>query len=283
MSLQIKVPATLADLAEAARINRIDTMDMFAAAGNGHYGSCFSCAEIVTALYFNVMRLDPAHPDWPERDRFVLGKGHAAPTLYSALIRRGYMPEHWIHEFEAKVGVKLMTHPSRRYQPGVDASGGALGHGLSIGVGMALAGKIDRRDYRSFVLLGDGEIQEGSVWEAFASAAKYRLGHLVAIIDANGLSVDGTLDEVMPMEPLADKLAAFGWEVVECDGHDLAALLRVLDIGRDRLDAPPRAIIARTIKGRGVSFMENVRRWHADVLTSDEDRLARAELTRALS
>lgn len=283
MSLQIKVPATLADLAEAARINRIDTMDMFAAAGNGHYGSCFSCAEIVTALYFNVMRLDPAHPDWPERDRFVLGKGHAAPTLYSALIRRGYMPEHWIHEFEAKVGVKLMTHPSRRYQPGVDASGGALGHGLSIGVGMALAGKIDRRDYRSFVLLGDGEIQEGSVWEAFASAAKYRLGHLVAIIDANGLSVDGTLDEVMPMEPLADKLAAFGWEVVECDGHDLAALLRVLDIGRDRLDAPPRAIIARTIKGRGVSFMENIRRWHADVLTSDEDRLARAELTRALS
>lgn len=283
MSLQIKVPATLADLAEAARINRIDTMDMFAAAGNGHYGSCFSCAEIVTALYFNVMRLDPARPDWPERDRFVLGKGHAAPTLYSALIRRGYMPEHWIHEFEAKVGVKLMTHPSRRYQPGVDASGGALGHGLSIGVGMALAGKIDRRDYRSFVLLGDGEIQEGSVWEAFASAAKYRLGHLVAIIDANGLSVDGTLDDVMPMEPLADKLAAFGWEVVECDGHDLAALLRVLDIGRDRLDAAPRAIIARTVKGRGVSFMENVRRWHADVLTPDEDRLARAELTRPLS
>ncbi|WP_066480103.1 transketolase [Bosea sp. WAO] len=283
MSLQIKVPATLADLAEAARINRIDTMDMFAAAGNGHYGSCFSCAEIVTALYFNVMRLDPARPDWPERDRFVLGKGHAAPTLYSALIRRGYMPEHWIHEFEAKVGVKLMTHPSRRYQPGVDASGGALGHGLSIGVGMALAGKIDRRDYRSFVLLGDGEIQEGSVWEAFASAAKYRLGHLVAIIDANGLSVDGTLDEVMPMEPLADKLSAFGWEVVECDGHDLAALLRVLDIGHDRVDAAPRAIIARTVKGRGVSFMENVRRWHADVLTPDEDRLARAELTRPLS
>ena len=283
MSLQIKIPATLADLAEAARVNRIDTMDMFAAAGNGHYGSCFSCAEIVTALYFNVMRLDPAQPGWPERDRFVLGKGHAAPTLYSALIRRGYMPESWIHEFEAGVGVKLMTHPSRRYQPGVDASGGALGHGLSIGVGMALAGKIDRRDYRSFVLLGDGEIQEGSVWEAFASAAKYRLGHLVAIIDANGLSVDGAIDDVMPMEPLADKLAAFGWEVVECDGHDLAALLRVLDIGRDRLDAPPRAIIARTVKGRGVSFMENVRRWHADVLTPDEDRLARAELTRPLS
>lgn len=283
MSLQIKVPATLADLAEAARINRLDTMDMFAAAGNGHYGSCFSCAEIVTALYFNVMRLDPARPGWPERDRFILGKGHAAPTLYSALIRRGYMPESWIHEFEAKVGVRLMTHPSRRYQPGVDASGGALGHGLSIGVGMALAGKMDRRDYRSYVLLGDGEIQEGSVWEAFASAAKYRLGHLVAVIDANGLCVDGAIDDVMPMEPLADKLAAFGWEVVECDGHDLAALLRALDIGRDRLDALPRAIIARTIKGRGVSFMENVRRWHADVLTPDEDRLARAELTRPLS
>jgi len=283
MSLQCPLPASLADLAEVARVNRVDTIDMFAAAGNGHYGSCFSCADIVTALYFNVMRLDPNRPDWAARDRFVLGKGHAAPTLYSALIRRGFMPESWIHEFEAKVGVKLMTHPSRRYQPGVDASGGALGHGLSIGVGMALAGKMDRSDYRTYVLLGDGEIQEGSVWEAFASAAKYRLGHLVAIIDANGLSVDGAIDDVMPMAPLADKLTAFGWEVVALDGHDFAALLPALDIDRERADGRPRAVIAHTIKGRGVSFMENVRRWHADILKPEEDRIARAELAEPLS
>jgi transketolase len=281
MSLQVSLPASLSDLAEVARINRIDTMDMFAAAGNGHYGSCFSCAEIVTALYFHVMRLDPARPDWPGRDRFVLGKGHAAPTLYSALIRRGFMPENWIHEFEAKVGVKLMTHPSRRYQPGVDASGGALGHGLSLGVGMALAGKMDGADYRTFVLLGDGEIQEGSVWEAFASGAKYRLGHLVAIIDANGLSVDGRTEDVMPMAP--EKLHAFGWEVIEVDGHDFPALLAALEIGRDRCDGRPRAIVAHTVKGRGVSFMENVRRWHADILKPEEDVTARAELARPLT
>lgn len=282
MSLQVPIPASGADLLEAARVNRVDTMDMFAAAGNGHYGSCFSCTEIVTALYFNIMRLDPSRADWPERDRFILGKGHAAPALYSALIRRGYLPESWIGEFEAKVGVRLMTHPSRRYQAGVDASTGALGHGLSIGVGMALAGRMDGADYRTYVLMGDGEINEGSVWEALASAAKYRLGCLVAIIDANGLCVDGKTESVLPMEPLADKLRAFGWHVTELDGHDFEALLPALDVPRSP-DGQPRAIVARTVKGRGVSFMEDVRRWHADSLTPDEDRIARAELTKVLA
>ena len=189
-------PMSLQDLREMARINRLDCTNMFNAAGNGHFGSCFSCTEILTALYFAVLRVDAQRPQWADRDRFLMSKGHAAPSLYSALIRRGFMPEEWIHEYESRVGVKLMTHPSRRYQSGVDASAGALGHGLSIGVGMALAGRMDELDYRVYVLLGDGETHEGSVWEAAASAAKYGLDKLVAIVDANGFCVDGTLDEV---------------------------------------------------------------------------------------
>jgi transketolase len=162
------MPLDLDELKEMARVNRVDTTEMFTAAGNGHFGSCFSCTEILTVLYFALMRVDPARPDWPDRDRFVMAKGHAAPTLYSALIRRGFMPEEWIPEFENRVGARLMTHPSRRYQPGVDASQGSLGHGLPVAVGMALAGQMDGRDYRVYALMGDGETNEGSVWEAAA-------------------------------------------------------------------------------------------------------------------
>ncbi|RZJ09837.1 MAG: transketolase [Haliea sp.] len=266
-----------------ARLNRVDAARMFMAAGNGHFGSCFSCAEIFAALYFNVMRIDVDQPNWPDRDRFVLSKGHAAPSLYSALIRRGYMPEAWMDEFEARVGVKLMTHPSRRYQNGVDASAGALGHGLSLVVGMALAAKLDQRDYRSYVLLGDGELHEGSVWEAAASAAKYKLDNLVAVVDANGLCVDGTVDQVMPMEPLAGKWAAFGWEVEELDGHDLPALLAALDIKRGPRSGKPRVVIARTVKGRGVSFMEGVRGWHADAITPAQYQRVLEELQEPLA
>src|SRR5215207_1902423 len=207
-----------AELREWARINRLDAARMFMAAGNGHFGSCYSCAEIVTVLYFALLRIDPAQPDWPDRDRFILAKGHAAPALYSALIRRGFMPEDWMDEYETRVGARLMTHPSRRYQPGIDVSQGSLGHGLSIGVGMALAGRMDGRDYRVYVLMGDGETNEGSVWEAAAAAAKYRLHNLIGIVDRNGLSVDGPLADVMPMEPMQAKWEAFGWETVEVNG-----------------------------------------------------------------
>ncbi|PUA16869.1 transketolase [Glaciimonas sp. PCH181] len=257
----------MVQLREMARINRVDCTNMYMAAGNGHFGSSFSCVEILTALYFSVMRVDPANPDWADRDRHIFSKGHAAPTLYSSLIRRGFMPAEWMHEFETEVGVKLMTHPSRRYQPGVDVSTGALGHGLSIGVGMALAGKMDRKDYRVFVLLGDGEINEGSVWEAAMSAAKYKLDNLVAIVDRNGLCVDGRAEDVMPMGPLKQRWEAFGWETFEVDGHDIPALLPLLDVLRNQGNAKPRMIIANTIKGKGVSFMEDVRGWHADVIT----------------
>lgn len=265
--IQGSQPLSVDELREMARLNRLDAARMFMAAGNGHFGSCYSCAEIFATLFFNVLRLDVEMPAWADRDRFVLSKGHAAPSLYSALIRRGFMPEHWMDEYEAGVGVKLMTHPSRRYQSGVDVSTGALGHGLSLGVGMALAAKIDDRDYRSFVLLGDGELDEGSIWEAAASAAKYKLDNLIAIVDANGLCVDGTVDKVMPMEPLVDKWTAFGWEVMELNGHDIPALLSALDVERGSHSGKPRVLIARTVKGRGVSFMEGVRSWHSDVIT----------------
>ena len=275
-------PLSLDELREMARINRVDTTEMFSAAGNGHFGSCFSCAEILTVLYFAVMRVDPANADWPDRDRFVMSKGHAAPALYSALIRRGFIPEAWIKEYETRVGARLMTHPSRRYQPGVDVSIGSLGHGLSIAVGMALAGKIDRKDYRVYALMGDGETNEGSVWEAASAAAKYKLDNLIAIIDRNRFCVDGPLAEVMPMEPMIDKWAAFGWDVIEADGHDIAALLQALDPCRDTPGEKPRMVIANTVKGRGVSFMEGVRSWHSDVITPEQYRHVMTELQEQL-
>ncbi len=273
----LPLPLDLAQLAAMARQNRIDVTEMFMAAGNGHFGSCFSCAEIITALYFALMRVDPAQPDWPGRDRFILGKGHAAPTLYSALIRRGFFPPEWIAEYETSVGSRLMTHPSRRYQPGIDASQGALGHGLSIGVGMALAGRYDNRDYATYVLMGDGETNEGSVWEAAASAAKFELSNLIAIIDRNRLSVDGWLEDVMPMEPQADKWRAFGWDVVEVDGHNFPALLDAL-APRRGMSCPPRVVLADTVKGKGVSFMEDVRSWHADAIDREQYGRVLAEL-----
>jgi transketolase len=278
MAVNAWTPLSHDRLKDMARLNRLDAARMFMAAGNGHFGSCYSCADIITALYFSVLRIDAADPDWADRDRFIMGKGHAAPALYSALIRRGFMPEAWMDEYETIVGARLMTHPSRRYQPGVDASQGSLGHGLSIGVGMALAGKLDGLDYNVYVLMGDGETNEGSVWEAAASAAKFELGTLVGIIDYNGLSVDGALSDVMPMEPMVDKWRAFGWDVCRIDGHDLPALLAALAPQRDSLKGKPRMIIADTIKGKGVSFMENIRSWHADSISAEQYSRLIAEL-----
>jgi transketolase len=273
----VAAPLDVAGLRAMARQNRLDVAAMFMAAGTGHFGSCYSCTEIVTVLYFALMRLDPARPDWPDRDRFIFAKGHAAPTLYSALIRRGFFPADWIDEYESRVGARLMTHPSRRYQPGVDASQGALGHGLSMGVGMALAGRFEARDYITYVLMGDGETNEGSVWEAAAAAAKFRLANLVAIVDCNGLTVDGRLDDVMPMAPMADKWRAFGWDVVRLGGHDIPALLTALKPRRAATGAPAM-VLADTIKGEGVSFTANVRAWHADAIDREQYAAVLAEL-----
>lgn len=285
MALGQELPLDLAGLKEMARVNRLDVARMFMAAGNGHFGSCYSCTEIITALYFGLLRVNAADPGWADRDRFIMGKGHAAPTVYSALIRRGFMPESWMDLYETAVGVKLMTHPSRRYQPGIDASQGSLGHGLSIGVGMALAGQRDGRDYNVYVLMGDGETNEGSVWEAAASASKFQLGRLVGIVDCNRLSVDGALAEVMPMEPMVDKWRAFGWDAVRLDGHDLPALLLALAPRRGTAmgTGKPRMIIADTVKGRGVDFMENVRGWHADTIDAEQYERVLGELQKQLA
>lgn len=243
-----------------ARVIRRHIIRMLGEAGSGHPGGSLSATEIVTSLYFHVMRLDPARPDWPDRDRFVLSKGHACPVLYAALAERGFFPVEELLTLR-KLGSRLQGHPDMRKLPGVEMSTGSLGQGLSAASGMALAARLDGRDYRVYVLLGDGEIQEGQVWEAAMAAAHYRLDNLTAFIDYNGLQIDGRCCEVMTVEPVADKWRAFGWHVVEIDGHDFRQILGAVEEARETRGRPTM-VVARTVKGKGVSFMENQVDWH---------------------
>lgn len=245
-------------LAVSTRL-RWQVLEMITEAGSGHPGGSLSAAEIMSTLYFHVMRVDPNNPAWPGRDRFVLSKGHAAPVLYAALAELGFFPVEELGTLR-KLGSRLQGHPDAKRTPGVDASTGSLGQGLSIAVGMALAGRLDRLEYRVFALLGDGELQEGQNWEAAMSAAHYRLGRLVAVVDCNGLQIDGRLMQVMSIEPLADKWRGFGWQVYAVDGHDPAQISAAIDqAGAGHL---PSVILARTVKGRGVPFMEGRVDWH---------------------
>lgn len=248
------------DLEAKAKTIRRDIISMLAAAGSGHPGGSLSSVEIVTALYFHVMRLKPEEPLWQNRDRFILSKGHAAPLLYAALAERGFFPVDELLTLR-KLGSRLQGHPSWGMLPGVEASTGSLGQGLSIGLGLALAGRLDQRDYRVYVLLGDGESQEGQVWEAAMAAAHYRAGNLTAILDYNGLQIDGPVEKVMSPLPLPDKWRSFGWEVWEVDGHDFQDLLTAFEWAQGVNDRPSM-IIAHTIKGKGVSFMEGMVDWH---------------------
>ncbi|MDR9757075.1 MAG: transketolase [Thermacetogeniaceae bacterium] len=248
------------ELEAKAKTIRKDIISMLAEAGSGHPGGSLSSVEIVTTLYFNVLRLRPEEPLWQDRDRFVLSKGHAAPLLYAALAERGFFPVDELLTLR-KLGSRLQGHPAWGMLPGVEASTGSLGQGLSIGLGMALAGRLDQRDYRVYVLLGDGESQEGQVWEAAMAAAHYRAGNLTAILDYNGLQIDGPIEKVMSPLPLPDKWRAFGWEVREVDGHDFRDLLTAFDWVQ-RVNDKPSMIIAHTIKGKGVSFMEGMVDWH---------------------
>ncbi len=250
----------VAELAEKARVIRRHIIAMLGEAGSGHPGGSLSAADIVTALYFREMRLDPSRPDWPERDRFVLSKGHAAPVLYAALAERGYFPVEELGTLR-KLGSRLQGHPDMKKLPGVEMSTGSLGQGLAVANGMALAARLDGRDYRVYALLGDGELQEGQVWEAAMAAAHYALENLVAIVDYNGLQIDGPVSEVMAPEPVPDKWRAFGWHVLEIDGHDMRQILAAFAEAR-HTRGQPTAIIARTVKGKGVSFMENEVDWH---------------------
>jgi transketolase len=264
------------NLKKKANEIRRELLKMIHAAKSGHPGGSLSAADIVTALYFKVMRISPQEPYWPDRDRFILSKGHACPVLYTALCLRGYFDREHLARLR-QIDSILQGHPDMKKTPGVDVTTGSLGNGLSIGVGMALMGKLDKKDYRVYVMLGCGELDEGMVWEAAMCANKYKLDNLCAIIDYNRLQLDGTVDEVMPLEPLADKWHAFGWHVLEIDGHDMKATLDGFAMA-EKIKESPTVIIANTIKGKGVSYMENVGSWHGKALNDDELMRALKEL-----
>ena len=255
-------------------------MEMVFRAASGHIGGSFSAMDILTELYFEEMRIDPAAPRAPGRDRFVLSKGHCTPALYSILALRGYFPEKDLELFRSIKG-HMSGHPDMAHVPGVDMSTGSLGQGISAAVGMALAGKLDGAPYRVYALLGDGEVEEGEVWEAAMSAAKYGLDNLCAIVDVNGLQIDGRTADVMPSEPLDRKFAAFNWHVITVDGHDFDALRAAFAEAR-QVKGQPTVLIAKTVKGKGVSFMENDAGWHGKAPNAEQYEKAVAELDAAV-
>jgi transketolase len=234
----------------------------------GHYGGSLSCVDILVCLYFSSMKHRPNEPDWEDRDRFVLSKGHAAPALYAVLAEAGYFPIRKLWSFK-KFGSTLQGHPDMKLVPGVEMSTGSLGQGLSVAVGMALAGKLDRKSYRVNVLLGDGEIDEGSVWEAAMAASHYQLDNLTAVLDRNNLQISGFTESHMRLEPLAEKWKAFGWAVTEIDGHDPRQILSALG-SADKDSVKPLLIIARTVKGKGIDFLENKVGSHSCTLTDEQ-------------
>nr|WP_223913318.1 transketolase [Geobacter sp. AOG1] len=260
-------------LEEKARQLRVAIVKTLHASQSGHTGGSLSAIDMVTALYFHKMRHNPTDPAWEGRDRFVLCKGHAAPAQYVALAEAGYFPREDLMMLR-RLGSHLQGHPDSKGTPGVEVCTGSLGQGLSMAVGMALGLRLDQRDNRVYALLGDGELQEGQVWEAAMAAAHYKVDNLCAMVDANGLQIDGEVTKVMNVNPIADKFRAFGWQTLEIDGHDMAAILAALDQA-ETLKGGPTVIVARTVKGKGVSFFENKAAYHG-VTPSDE------ELPRAL-
>ncbi len=262
----------LETLEETARRIRALVVRMSYRARSPHLGSSLSCVDILVAAYFSALELDAARAQDPDRDRFILSKGHAAPALYAVLAERGLFPRRLLDSFNCD-GSALAEHPSPGCVPGVEAATGSLGHGLPIGLGMALAGRIQRRRYRVLVTLSDGECNEGSVWEAALFAPAHRLERVLAIVDYNRWQATGRSNEVMALAPLADKWRAFGWSTTEVDGHDLRALCEVLGKVPDG-SGKPVAVIAHTVKGKGVSFMEDDNNWHYRIPTSEEVRIA---------
>lgn len=265
----------IAKLEQIARTVRRDIVSMTAAAGSGHPGGSLSSVEILVALYFSVMRTDPSDPRWPDRDRFVLSKGHACPVLYSALARRGFFPVEELSTFR-RLDSRLQGHAHVK-TPGVEMSAGSLGQGLSFALGTALAARLDGRSYRSYALLGDGECEEGQIWEAAMAASFYEVGNLTAIVDRNGIQNDRFTSQVAALEPMADKWRAFGWHVLEADGHDVAEVLERLHEASAH-EGGPTVIIAHTVKGKGVSFMENDPAFHGKVPNPEQLAQALSEL-----
>lgn len=268
--------AKIAELENKAKQIRRLIVKMLCEAGSGHPGGSLSAADLITALFFAVLRHNPAVPNWPERDRFHLSKGHCGPLLYAVLAESGYFPIDKLWTLR-KFGSMLQGHPDRR-TPGIEVASGSLGQGLSVALGMALAGRVDQRDYRVYCLLGDGEIQEGNIWEAAMAASHYKCERLCAILDYNGFQIDGMTRDIMNLEPLALKWQAFGWNTLEIDGHNMEQILSAYEEAKACRNKPS-IIIAHTIKGKGVSFMENVLDFHGRAPTKEETEKALKELS----
>ena len=271
-------PMSVEELEQMAVIIRCDIIDMICTAAAGHPGGALSAADVVTALYFRVMRIDPKNPDWPDRDRFILSKGHACPVWYAALAERGYFDKSHLKTLR-QMGSILQGHPDMLKTPGIDMTAGSLGHGLPAGLGMALSGKLQQKDYHVFVIIGDGESQEGSIWEASMAAPNFKLDNLTAILDYNHLQNDDSVDDIMPIHPAVDKWQAFGWHVIEIDGHNMAQVVDALEKAKAHKGAPTM-IVANTVKGKGVSYMENVCEWHGKAPCQEEADQALKELRR---
>ena len=263
----------LAIMASKARLLGLDAVHT---AASGHIGGSLSIIDALTTLYFNVMNVDPADPKNPDRDRFVLSKGHTTPALYPVLSLRGYFPQEDLKLFRSIKG-HYSGHAEMRHVNGVDMSTGSLGQGLSTAVGMALAGKVGKKDYRVYAAMGDGEIAEGQIWEAAMSAAKYGLDNLCAMVDVNGLQIDGATKDVMPSEPLDEKFRAFNWHVIVVDGHDYDALVAAFEEAKT-VKGKPTMLILKTTKGKGVSFMENNYGWHGKAPNDEQYEQAKAEV-----
>jgi len=268
--------ARVLELKKKAKEIRVEIIKMIYKAQSGHPGGSLSAADIVTALYFEILNIDPNRPNWEERDRFILSKGHACPVWYVCLAEKGFFPKENLAKLR-KIGGILQGHPDMCKVPGLDMTTGSLGQGLSAGVGMALGAKTKGLQFKTYVMLGDGEINEGQVWEAAMSANKFKLNNLIAMIDYNNLQLDGQCNEVMPIEPLADKWQSFGWDVKEIDGHNMHEILTVFyDLKKQQEN--PTIIIAHTIKGKGVSYMENQLNWHGKAPNEEQFQQAMKEL-----
>lgn len=264
------------ELEEIARKIRLGIIYEVYNAKSGHPGGSLSIADILSVLYFYEMNVDEKNPKWEDRDRFVLSKGHAVAALYSTLANKGFFEIKDLKNFR-KIDSYLQGHPDMEMVPGIDMSTGSLGQGLSVACGMALAGKINKKDYRVYTILGDGEIEEGQIWEAAMSASKYKLDNLCVIIDNNNLQIDGTIEEVMSSYPIDNKFKEFGFQIIEVNGHDIEEIIKGLEVAK-QIKGKPTCIIAKTIKGKGVSFMENKVEWHGKAPNEEEFNMAINEL-----
>lgn len=263
-------------LEDRAKVIRRHVIRMLAKAGSGHPGSSLSTVDLLVALFYNKLKHNPQQPAWPDRDRFVMSKGHGCPALYAVLAEMGYFGIDKLDTLR-QFGSILQGHPCMKTTPGIEISGGSLGQGLSVGLGIALAAKLDKKDCRTYVMLGDGEIEEGQVWEAAMAASHYKADNLCAIIDQNGLQIDGFIHEIMSSYPIPDKWRGFGWHVIEINGHDYTAISSAYDEA-EKIKGRPTVIVAKTIKGKGVSFMENQVDWHGKAPSKEEAERALAEL-----